>query len=166
MHAFIVLLGKVLFQLRAVIAVPFFIFLVIFSRPTDSLITSYILIGAGLILRIWAAGYIGTQSRLNKFTTSYVVINGPYKLLKHPLYISNLLLVLGVIILFNPALWYALLLIAIFIIEYSIIVYSELNYLKDLPKKSMKFNLVNIKGEISTIVVVIIIILIYYFVGG
>lgn len=161
MQRFLINLGKVLFRYRAVIAIPFFIILVIFSKPTHLPLISYILIVFGLLIRIWAACYIGTKSRENKFTTQYIITNGPYRYLKHPLYIGNFLLVLGVIILFNPALWLAILLIASFLLEYSIIIHSELNYLKDLPKKEAEFKLSNSKSEISTILILIIIGLIY-----
>ena len=124
-------------------------------------IVSIIFIIAGILLRIWAAGYIGTESRENKFTTAYVITSGPYRYLRHPLYLGNFSLVIGVILLFNPTIWFAILLIALFCIVYSMIIFGELHYLKNFPEKKVKFKLINTKGEISTIFIMGIIYLIY-----
>ena len=115
-----------------------------------------------MTIRIWAAGYIGKSARGNKFSGQYMITNGPYQYLKHPLYIGNFFLVLGVIILFNPVLWFAILLIILFILEYTIIMLSEINYLQNLPKKEKKFELINVKGEISTMIILIMIFLVYF----
>ncbi len=158
----IVRVGRVFYKYRAVIAVPFFIVLVVLSRLPHSLyILSYLLIVTGLLLRIWAAGYIGARSRKKEFSADFVVINGPYHYLKHPLYLGNFFLVVGVVFLFNPPPWLTILLIALFIVEYSMIIYSEMNYLKSLSKKRVKFKLINIKGEISTTLILLIIYLVY-----
>ncbi len=153
--------GKNLFKYRAVIAAPFFVILAVFSKSCHLQVLSSIFIVTGLMLRIWAAGYIGEKSRENKFTTQYAIINGPYHYLKHPLYLGNFFLVLGVILLFCPPIWLGILIIILFVFVYLLIINSELNYLKDLPKKEMKFKLANAKGEISTILVMIFIFLIY-----
>ncbi len=163
MKKLLIRLGQFFYRIRAWIAVPFFIVLVILARPASFSLIPYLPLLFGLLLRIWAAGYIGTKSRANRFSTGYIITNGPYRYLKHPLYIGNMFLVVGVILLFNPPFWYTLLLIVIFAGEYSIIIYSELNYLKNLPKKRVKFHFTNAKGEISTIIIVITITFVHYF---
>ena len=157
----IIKIGEFLYKYRAVIAAPFFIFLVIFSRPTHLQIFSIIFMIAGTLLRIWAAGYIGTKSRDNRFTTPHLITSGPYRYLRHPLYLGNFFLVIGVILLFNPPIWLAILLIILFIIVYSMIIFGELHYLKNLPEKKVRFKLINAKGEISTIFIMCIIYLVY-----
>lgn len=166
MHEFIVRLGTILYKYRAAIAVPFFVLLLLVARPINPQILPFLLIVAGILIRIWAAGYIGIMSRANSFTTQYMITNGPYHLLKHPLYLGNFFLVMSVIILFNPLIWIAILLCFLFVLEYSIIIYSELNYLRKLPKKKAKFKLSNSKGEIYTILIMIIIYLAYLFLRG
>ena len=157
----IIQLGKFLFRYRAIIATPFFILLVILSKPTNVLTSAIISSLIGIGIRIWAAGYIGVEARSTKFSGQFVITNGPYKYLKHPLYLGNFFLILGIIILFNPAVWFALLLIFLFIFEYSIIILSELDYLKNLPKKKAKLKFTNCRAEISTIVIMLLIFLIY-----
>lgn len=143
------------------IAIPFFVLLVILSRPIHSPILASIFIGVGIFIRIWAGGYIGQRARQNHFSAHYMITNGPYRFLKHPLYCGNLLLVVGVILLFNPPPWFAILLIILFILEYSIIAFSEFHHLKKLPKKRVKFKLTNTRGEISTVIILMIIYLVY-----
>lgn len=136
--------------------------LVILSRPLHIGIIPYLVILVGLLIRFWAAGYIGKDARAIEFSTGCRIINAPYKYLKHPLYIGNFFLVLGVVLLYNPPIWFAGLIIIFFFIEYTLIILSELHYLKNLPEKKVKFKLANCQGEISTIVVVAFIILTHY----
>ena len=161
MKELIIKLGKILFNYRTLIAVPFFILLVILSRPVRLGVIPCLAILIGLLIRFWAAGYIGEKARAAKFTAQYRIINGPYKFIKHPLYLGNFFLVLGVILLFNPVIWFAVIIIALFLLFYSLMIVSEMDHLKDLPKKISGFALTNCKGEISTLSVVLLIFLIY-----
>jgi len=161
MKKLLIQIGQLLYKFRAWIAVPFFILLVILSRPGHIKIIPYFIIFIGLIIRFWAAGYIGKKARATNFSTGCWIINAPYKYLKHPLYVGNFFLVLGVVLLFNPAIWFAVLIMVLFLFVYTLIIMSESNYLKDLPKTKAHFKLVNCKGEISTIFVVLFIILVY-----
>ncbi len=165
MKKFLIQLGKILFKFRAFIAVPFFILLVIFSRPGHINIIPYLIIFIGSIIRFWAAGYIGKKARATNFSTGCWIINAPYKYLKHPLYVGNFFLVLGVVLLFNPAIWFGVLVMVVFLLVYRFIIMSESNYLEDLPETKAHFKLVNCKGEISTIIVVIVVLLIHYLIG-
>ena len=158
----IVRLGRSLYRLRAVIAVPFFIMVLVFARPSSCLyVLASLLILAGLLVRIWAAGYIGKQSRKKEFSADFVITNGPYRYVKHPLYLGNFFLVLGVILLFNVPLWLSIFLIVLFIVEYSLIIYSEMRFLSGLIRKKANFNLSNVKNEVSTICILCVIYLFY-----
>jgi len=161
MHRVIINIGRLLYRYRAVIAVPFFMLLVILSRPGHIKIIPYFIIFIGLMIRFWAAGYIGKKARATNFSTGCRIINAPYKYLKHPLYVGNFFLVLGIVLLFNPTIWFAVLVMVLFLLVYTLIIMSESNYLKDLPKTKAHFKLVNCKGEISTIVIVLVIVLTY-----
>jgi len=164
MKKHLIQIGRLLYKFRAWIAVPFFILLVIFSRPRHSKVIPYIIIFIGLSIRFWAAGYIGQKARTTDFSTGCRIVNAPYKYLKHPLYIGNFFLVLGMVLLFNPAIWFAILIMLLFLLVYTLIIMSESNYLRELPKTKAPFKLVNCKGEITTIIIVILIILMHYLV--
>ncbi|MBN2620663.1 hypothetical protein JXB22_06170 [candidate division WOR-3 bacterium] len=154
-------LGAFLFRCRAWIAVPFFIFLVLFSRPGAYPGIAYALIITGCAMRIWAAGYIGVSARKTPFGTSFLINSGPYKYLRHPLYIGNSLLVAGVTILFNPPSWYVLIIIILFTAIYGLVIVSEQAYIRQLLEKKVGFKFKNCFGEISTMIVLVVIILIH-----
>ncbi len=162
---YLITLGKVLFRYRAVIAVPFFVVLVILSRPTIKPLAGCILLLAGLGIRLWAAGYIGTRGRTRVFRTDCRIINGPYQMLRHPLYIGNFLLVLGVTVLYGPPRWYACLTVVSYITVYSIIAYSESCNLRELPEIRVAYRLVNLRGEVSTLICVCVICILYVILG-
>lgn len=164
MKKFLIQLGEILFKFRAWIAIPFFVLLVILSRPGHVNIIPCFIIFIGSIIRFWAAGYIGKKARATNFSTGCRIVNAPYKYLKHPLYVGNFFLILGVVLLFNPAIWFGVLVMVLFLLVYVLIIMSESNYLKDLPETKAHFKLVNCKGEISTIIVVIVVLLVHYLV--
>ncbi len=153
--------GKLLFKNRALVAVPFFIALVWQARPRDSIIIPVIMTVIGLGVRAWAAGYIGKIARIGEYRSRFRITGGPYRFLRHPLYIGNLLLVCGTVILFHPPLWLAVIIIALFLIEYGFFIYAEEKFLKDLPKQPEKFALRRLKHELSTWIVVGVVYVVY-----
>lgn len=161
MRSTLIKLGQHLYRHRAVIAVPFFIVLVLLSRLSTTPFIPCVLILVGLGIRLWAAGYIGTRGRTGHFHTDYRIINGPYRICRHPLYIGNFLLVLGVVVLFSPPLWYALVVTVSFVGTYLLIAYSESSYLHEHPEHQGTYRLANLSGEVSTIAVVFVIVALY-----
>ncbi|MGB7055117.1 MAG: methyltransferase [bacterium] len=153
--------GKYLFRYRAAIAAVFFIVLVVFAKPVSSVI-AHILVLTGIALRLWAAGYIGPGARKYEFYAEHRISNGPYRILKHPLYIGNFFLVLGVIILHNPPQWLGLFYILAFIVVYSLIAISERHYLKGKSEIETSYRFINLKGEISTLIVMAVIYVVWF----
>jgi len=75
---------------RVRIASPASLLVLIFARPTEfSLILGFFICFSGLILRAWASGHLNKNASL---TTS-----GPYRYSRHPLYLANLIVGLGLI---------------------------------------------------------------------
>jgi len=153
--------GQHLYRYRAVIAIPFFIVLVLVSRLSTAPTIPCVIILVGLGIRLWAAGYIGTRGRAGHFLTDYRIINGPYRICRHPLYVGNFFLVLGVVVLFRPPLWYSLVVIVSFVGMYSLIAYSESSCLHERPEQQGTYRLANLIGEVSTITVVFIFVALY-----
>lgn len=144
---------------------PFFIILVGLARPRDLIIVPIIMTVIGLGIRAWAAGYIGKTARGREFRSQFRITAGPYRFLRHPLYIGNFFLVLGTILLFNPPLWLAAIVIMLFLIEYGFFVYAEEKFLKDLPKQPEKFAFRHLRHELSTWLVVAIVWAVYLLKG-
>ncbi len=155
-------LSKYLFRYRAFIGAVFFILLVIFANPVSSAI-GHALVLIGIALRLWAAGYIGPDARKRRFHAEHIVQNGPYRLLHHPLYIGNFLMVLGVIIVYNPPLSLGILYLVLFVIMYTVISVGEQAFLKGRPVKQMAFRFGNLAGELSTLIVVFFVYLVWAF---
>ncbi len=120
------MLGRFLFRWRG--AIGFVAFGVVFwlARPTfGSCLLGLPIILAGLATRFWASGYIGIEGRVREIGASRRIASGPYRVLRHPLYFGNFLLVAGMLIALRPALWLAVVVLAGFIAEYALIVGAE-----------------------------------------
>jgi hypothetical protein len=57
------------------------------------------------------------------------IVSGPYRTLRHPLYIGNFLLVAGMLVALRPAWWLGTVVLAGFIVEYGMIVAAEERHL-------------------------------------
>ena len=127
------MLGRFLFRWRGVIG--FLAFGVVFwlARPTfGSCLLGLPMVLVGLAVRFWASGYIGIEGRAREIGASRRLVSGPYRLLRHPLYVGNFLLVAGMLLALRPPLWLAAVVLAGFVVEYTLIVVTEE---KDLAAK-------------------------------
>ena len=141
--------GSHLYRHRAALAAIAFIILVIAADPRHSL-AGHAAVLLGLGIRIWAAGYIGSGARSRNLQAEHIVRDGPYRVLKHPLYVGNLLLVSGILLLYNPPRWLGLLYLGLFVVIYGSIIVSEMEYLKGKPARKTCYRLSNLRGEYST----------------
>jgi protein-S-isoprenylcysteine O-methyltransferase Ste14 len=158
-------IGRDLFRYRAVIGTVAFVLLALAAVPVHSP-AGHVCVLLGLAVRTWAAGYIGVDARERKFGGEYVITNGPYRLLKHPLYIGNFFLVAGVLLLFNPPFWMGLLYVILYVSMYGAILFSEVEYMKGKTARETNFNLKNLRGEVSTWVVVLVVYAGYFLLLG
>lgn len=149
-------IGRILFRYRAAIATVAFGLLMLAANPVRAP-AGHVLVLLGLTIRTWAAGYIGVDARARKFVGEYRITKGPYRLLKHPLYVGNFLLVAGVLLIYNPPFWMGALYVILFLSMYGAILFSEVVYMKGKTARNTNFNLKNLKGEISTWLVVLVI---------
>jgi protein-S-isoprenylcysteine O-methyltransferase Ste14 len=148
--------GRYLFKYRAAIAAVFFILLGFLAQPLSSTI-AHISVIIGIGIRLWAAGYIGPEARKQEFSAEFRIVNGPFRIIKHPLYVGNFFLVLGVTILYNPPRYLGILYIILYITMYALIVVSESEYLKGKPGVISSYKFSNLKGEVSTLLVLAVI---------
>jgi uncharacterized membrane protein len=123
-------LGRFLFRWRGVIGLAAFGVLFWLARPTfGSCFAGVPLLLAGLGVRFWASGYIGIEGRAREIGASRRIVSGPYRLLRHPLYVGNFLLVAGMLVALRPALWLGTVVMAGFVVEYAVIMVEEERYL-------------------------------------
>ena len=125
-------IGRLLFRLRSLTAIPFILIVIYFSRPTlTSVLVGAILLILGEFLRLWAVGYAGGATRSRTLgAASDLVTTGPYAYVRNPLYLGNLLLSLGVCIIANVY-WMIIVLLIGYFIQYLPIIASEEAYLRD-----------------------------------
>lgn len=123
-------IGTFLYHWRGLIGFTTFWFAWLFSHP--NLITIFVslpFIIIGLLLRFWAIGYIGKESRSNSLKAKSLVTDGPYNYIRNPLYLGNFFLTLGVILALNLAVYLLILIIVLFWVYYSIIIKTEQDFL-------------------------------------
>uniref|UniRef100_A0A7V3PSK8 Isoprenylcysteine carboxylmethyltransferase family protein n=1 Tax=candidate division WOR-3 bacterium TaxID=2052148 RepID=A0A7V3PSK8_UNCW3 len=123
-------MGRLLFRVRAILGVIGFALLLYLGKPRiDTLLNSLTLIIPGLLLRFWTAGYIGPESRRRQITASRIVVDGPYRYFRHPLYLGNFALVAGFIVALHPPVLLGLGILAGFLLIYGLISRAETEFL-------------------------------------
>jgi protein-S-isoprenylcysteine O-methyltransferase Ste14 len=75
---------------------PFGLFLLIFGRPSfESFFIGLGLCAAGEFIRIWGVGYAGISTRKSYLEAESLITAGPFRYVRHPLYLGNSLIGLG-----------------------------------------------------------------------
>lgn len=121
-------LDQILFRTRSVLATLWVLLLLVFSDPWIS-VWSALLFIPGLLVRFWAAGFIGPQSRNRQIATDHLATRGPYSLFRHPLYLGNALLVAAGLLFLQPHWILTVLTAAGFVTLYVLIAKAEEKHL-------------------------------------
>jgi protein-S-isoprenylcysteine O-methyltransferase Ste14 len=85
-------------------------------------------IGLGLTLRLWAVGHAGAHTRSCKLRAPRLVTTGPYACVRNPIYLGNLLIGLGVVVMAESWICLGILFVG-FSLEYGAIVSLEEEFL-------------------------------------
>lgn len=104
--------------------------MVIFARPTiGSLILGFSVMALGEYFRLWGVAIAGSETRTTgPVGGTFLVTKGPFAYVRNPLYLGNMLLYFGVGIMANLP-WLALFALVYFMVQYSLIVSLEEEYL-------------------------------------
>ena len=125
------LLGRFFFRIRSLTPVPLYT-LCLLSGTFDR-INFYFgmtLILSGEILRLWAVGYLGIESRTAEATAKELVISGPYRVVRNPIYVGNISIYTGFAVLSNIFFpYFQLLTMAFFAVIYVLIGRYEESFL-------------------------------------
>ena len=132
-------LGDILFKYRSFTPVPLIVIVFVFFKPQLSTVNNILLLTIGIfvmisgeLIRVVSVGFSfsGTSGRENFLRADSLNVSGIYSIVRNPLYIGNLLIYSGLLIVYSNI--YALLFFDILlIIQYYFIILSEENFLKN-----------------------------------
>jgi protein-S-isoprenylcysteine O-methyltransferase Ste14 len=119
--------GRLLFRLRGVTPVPLALLALGFARVTAaSAIGGVTLVVLGEALRFWGVSHVGIASRARTPSPKKLVVGGPYRFVRHPLYAGNFLIGLGFTIAANALFpWLVLGYSGLFALQYGLFVRLE-----------------------------------------
>ncbi|MBK9334779.1 MAG: isoprenylcysteine carboxylmethyltransferase family protein [Ignavibacteria bacterium] len=127
-------LGSIFFKYRSYIPLPFVFLMLIFMEPTlTSIVIGFTIALSGELIRIWSVSFAGSETR----TTSgvggtYLVTQGPYSVIRNPLYAGNILIYIGIGIMSNALSPYLQIFAFIFFFfQYHCIVLAEEEFLQN-----------------------------------
>ena len=191
-------LGNLFFKYRSYTPLPFVLLMILFINPTGkSIISGLIVAIIGELIRIWSVSYAGSETR----TTSgaggtFLITQGPYSIVRNPLYIGNVIIYVGMGIMANSLFPYLqIFAIIYFLFQYYCIILTEESFLrskfgviydkyfnsvgrifpsfKTFPEEIRSSKVLNVsegmrseKRTLQSFSVTIIIILIFYFTGA
>lgn len=122
-------LGKLFFMIRGLTPIPLYIICLVYSRiELNFFLSGLLLIGFGEILRFFSVGYLGVSSRKTENAeTNQLVISGPYRFVRNPIYLGNMSIYLGFAVLSNVffPLYPAIVLVFFMFVYYFIARYEE-----------------------------------------
>jgi protein-S-isoprenylcysteine O-methyltransferase Ste14 len=132
-------LGKLLFKYRSYTPLPFVFLMVLFMEPSvQTLIIGFLFVLSGESIRIWAVSYAGSETRVTgEVGASVLVTQGPYSVIRNPLYLGNILIYSGFGIISNALFPYLLITaICFFILQYYFIIRNEEEFLRQTYKEN------------------------------
>jgi protein-S-isoprenylcysteine O-methyltransferase Ste14 len=125
-------LGHLLYKYRSLTPIPLIIALFILAKPVPVfLFIGFVISIMGGLLRLWSVAYAGLTTRSKNVQTPVLVTNGPYGIIRNPIYAGNFFLSLGVVVAsyaFFP--WFILIYIVVFALQYTFIIRYEENFLE------------------------------------
>lgn len=129
--------GKILYKYRSFTPLPLIIALLIFAHPgIITIIAGFLISLFGEILRLTSVAYTGLTTRSKNVQSNILVTDGPYGIVRNPIYMGNFLLSLGIVIsahTFFP--WFIVIFVVLFAVQYFFIIRFEEKFLRETFKE-------------------------------
>jgi protein-S-isoprenylcysteine O-methyltransferase Ste14 len=128
-------LGEWLFRRRTVIPVPFALALLLLPSGTPRFGRTLVVLGvamtaAGEVVRLFSVHHIGVISRTRSDRLGPLITTGPFRVVRNPLYVGNLLVWVGLALTARVP-WAALVIASLLLVEYHLIVRWEESRLEE-----------------------------------
>jgi protein-S-isoprenylcysteine O-methyltransferase Ste14 len=126
-------MGKFLFKYRSFWPIPYFLLLLVFIKFNRfNFLLGGVFVIIGLAIRYFSQGFSGDWMRGNEVEADYLLDEGLYSIMRHPLYLGNFFIGFGFTLVSNFFLIFLLPSYSIiFFIYYCLIVKEEELYLKN-----------------------------------
>lgn len=135
-------IGNFLFKNRSYTPLPWVFLMILFMSPTlTTIIIGAVMVLIGEFIRLWAVSYAGSETRTTgDVGGSNLVTQGPFGIVRNPLYIGNIIIYVGVGVMSNALFpWLTLFAFLYFVFQYYCIILNEEEYLQNTFKE--KFSL-------------------------
>ena len=126
-------IGNIFFKYRSYTPLPLVLMMVLFINPTTTSVLIGLLIAvAGESIRLWAVSYAGSETRVTSGVGgTYLVTQGPYGIVRNPLYWGNIFIYLGMGVMSNALFPYLqIFALLYFLFQYYCIILSEEDFLR------------------------------------
>ena len=140
-------ISNIFFKYRSYTPIPFLLLMLIFAEPSVmSMIIGFAIALVGELIRFWGVSWAGSETRTTgEVGGTYLIISGPFALVRNPLYVGNILLYTGIGIMswsLFPYLQIAA--VMFFAVQYHFIVLEEEKYLEEKFDDAFKEYLKNV----------------------
>jgi len=126
-------LGNIFFKYRSYTPLPFVFLMILFINPTiKSLIIGFLIAAIGEGIRLWAVSYAGSETRVTSGVGgTYLVTQGPYAIVRNPLYWGNIIIYFGMGVMSNALFPYLPIAgLVYFFFQYYCIILTEEDFLR------------------------------------
>lgn len=123
------------FKNRSFTPIPVAISIIYFAQPDNpNIFIGVVILLLGELIRMWSVSYAGGETRTTNVGAPSLCTAGPYGYVRNPIYVGNMLMYLGIVIIAgSPNLTLmALTTMTFFIIQYSLIISLEEQKLDEL----------------------------------
>lgn len=126
-------IGNIFFKYRSYTPLPLLLLMIFFINPTTASVLAGLAVAVcGEAIRLWAVSYAGSETRVTSGVGgTYLVTQGPYAIVRNPLYWGNILIYLGMGIMSNALFPYLqIFAVLYFLFQYYCIILSEEDFLR------------------------------------
>lgn len=85
---------------------------------------------SGELIRLWAVSHAGKATRSRRLKAQILVTTGPYAYLRHPIYLGNFLIGLGIVVI-SGAFIFVPIFLFFFVVQYHAIISEEEGFLRE-----------------------------------